>query len=342
MPSTVESIVWLDTPLWVDQAAAGTSYLITLMSRRVRLTLPLENLGDVIPPTGRGSPSAPLFPGRRRPAPLRAPHAESWSAQVAPDGLLMVTAVWLRIPADGDLAVDSYTTWPITRVGAAFGAWLARAEAWLDAWTDAVRQPVTRTGTPRIRAAIRTEDGTLAGVSTGGPVPVVISGQRWATPDEVTAAFAAASGGLDVPLAHAVLRRSLVEFHRGDYSLCVIDACSAAEIAIDAALTGRLNARGLDDGEIERLVGLAPGISKAFSLYRELVVAGESAVSQNRVDKKLAKPRNRAAHAGDHPDEEVAKRALETAALLVREAVPLPQPAVILTETRARSRRRRA
>lgn len=35
-------------------------------------------------------------------------------------------------------------------------------------------------------------------------------------------------------------------------------------------------------------------------------------------------------------------RALETAALLVREAVPLPQPAVILTETRAKSRRRRA
>ena len=110
-------------------------------------------------------------------------------------------------------------------------------------------------------------------------MPVVIRGQRWATPDEVIAAFAAASGGLDVPLAHIVLRRSLVELHAGEYRLCVIDACSAAEIALDAALTARLHARGLQDGEIERLLRRSSGISQAFSLYRDLVMAGQSAVT---------------------------------------------------------------
>lgn len=259
-----------------------------------------------------------------------------------PPGLLVVTAVQLRIPVDGDLAVESYATWPIRTVALAFGTWLTRAEAWLDAWTGAVRLPVTRTGTPRMRAAIRTEDGSLASVGTGGPVPVVISGQRWATPDEVTAAFAAASGGLDVPLAHAILRRSLVELHSGEYRLCVIDACAAAEIALDAALTTRLHARGLEAGETERLIGLTAGISQAFSLYRALVMGGQSAVSPNRVVERLAKPRNRAVHAGDHPDEAVARRALETAAPLVREATPLPSPTAVLTETRARSRRHRA
>ena len=93
-----------------------------------------------------------------------------------PDALLLVTAVWLRIPADGDLAVESYTTWPITEIGTAFGAWLARAEAWLDAWTATVRQPVRRRGAPVILAAIPTDDGRLADVETGGPVPVVIRG----------------------------------------------------------------------------------------------------------------------------------------------------------------------
>ena len=138
----------------------------------------------------------------------------------------------------------------------------------------AVRQPVTRSGMPRIQTAIPADDGSLAGVGTGGLVPVVIRGQRWAAPGEVTAAFAAASRGLDVPLAHIVLRRSLVELHAGEYRLCVIDACSAAEIAFDAALTAQLHARGLQAGEIEGLLRLASGISQDFSLYRDVVMAG--------------------------------------------------------------------
>jgi hypothetical protein len=47
--------------------------------------------------------------------------------------MLVVTAVRLRIPAEGELAIGSYTTWPITQVGAVFGSWLVRAEEWLDA-----------------------------------------------------------------------------------------------------------------------------------------------------------------------------------------------------------------
>ena len=46
MPRTVNSIAWLDTPLWVDQALTGMSYWITLGSSRVRLTLPLEPRGQ--------------------------------------------------------------------------------------------------------------------------------------------------------------------------------------------------------------------------------------------------------------------------------------------------------
>lgn len=254
VPSTVDSIAWLDTPLWVDQGLAGVSYQITLESRRVRLTLPLENVGDAIHSSTRQFPPAPRFPGTRRPAPLRAPRSESGFALPVPEGLLLITAVRLRIPAEGDLAVESYTTWPITRVGAAFGKWLIRAEAWLDAWTGAIRQPVTRIGTPLILAALPSDDGGLAGVGTGGPVPVVIRGQRWATPEEVMAGFAAASSELDVPLAHTVLRRSLVQFHAGDYRLCVIDACSAAEIALGTALTAQLQAHGLNAIETEQLL----------------------------------------------------------------------------------------
>ena len=327
MPRTVDSIAWLDTPLWVDRALAGVSYWIKLGPSRVRLTLPLENVDDTIHSITRRTPPAPRFPGTRRPAPLRAPRSETGFALPVPDGMLLVTAVRLRIPAEGDLAIGSYTTWPITSVGAVFGAWLVRAEAWLDAWTGAIRQPVTRIGTPLIRAALPSDDGDLAGVATGGPVPIVVRGQRWATPEEVTAGFAAASSKLDLPLAHTMLRRSLVEFYAGDYRLCVIDACSAAEIALNAAITARLRAHGLTEAEIEQLLRLGSGIAEAFPVYRQLVAAGQSAVSRNRVIDQLANPRNRAVHAGEHPDEAVVQRVIETAGLLVQEAVPLPRPA---------------
>jgi selenocysteine lyase/cysteine desulfurase len=84
------------------------------------------------------------------------------------------------------------------------------------------------------------------------------------------------------------------------------------------------------------------GIAQAFPAYRQLVVAGQSAVSRNRVLDHLANPRNRAVHAGKHPDETTAKRAIETAELLVHEAIALPSPHEILRHTRARSRRHQA
>lgn len=341
MPRTVDLIAWLDTPLWVDQALAGATYRITLGSSRVRLTLPLENVGDEIHSTTRRTPPAPRFPGSRRPAPLRAPHSETGFALPVPKGMLVVTAVRLRIPAEGDFAMQSYTTWPITRAAALFGAWLVRAEAWLDAWTGAIRRPVTRIGTPLIRAALPS-DGGLAGVGTGGPVPVVIRGGRWATPEEVTAGFAAASSELDIPLAYTLHRRSLVELHAGEYRLCVIDACSAAEVALDVALTAHLRAHGLTSAETERLLRLGSGIAEAFPVYQQLVAAGQSAVSRNRVVDQLANPRNRAVHAGEHLEEVVAERALETAARLVEEAVPLPHPDDIPRLAQAIARRRRA
>jgi hypothetical protein len=59
------SIAWLDTPLWVDRALVGMSYRITLGSSRVRLTLPLDNVDEVLHSTTRPTPPAPGFPGTR-------------------------------------------------------------------------------------------------------------------------------------------------------------------------------------------------------------------------------------------------------------------------------------
>jgi len=77
VPHTVDSIAWLDPPLWVDRALAGVSYWIKLGPSRVRLTLPLENVDDVIHSSTRRTPPAPRFPGNASAGPLRAPRIAS-------------------------------------------------------------------------------------------------------------------------------------------------------------------------------------------------------------------------------------------------------------------------
>jgi hypothetical protein len=198
-----------------------------------------------------------------------------------------------------------------------------------------------RRGRAASRAPRRPGEGGLAGVGAGGPVPVIIRGQRWATPVEVAASFAAASAGIDVPLAHTILRRSVVEYHAGEHRLCVLDACSAAEVALGTAMTVSLRQHGLADAEREQMLKLASGIAEAFPLYQRLVMMGQSTVSRGRVLDQLASPRNRAAHGGERPDETVAQRALETAGQLVYEAIPLTPPDEMLRVARAQARRRR-
>src|SRR5262252_1887576 len=91
----------------------------------------------------------------------------------------------------------------------------------------------------------------------------------------------------------------------------------------------------LTDAETEQLLRLGSGIAEAFPVYQQLVAAGRSAVSRNRVINQLANPRNRAVHAGEHPDEAEVQRVFETASILVHEAVPLPRPDDIPRLTRS-------
>jgi hypothetical protein len=186
-------------------------------------------------------------------------------------------------------------------------------------------------------AAVRGANGKLSSATTSGRGPVLIQNQRWATADEVAAGFAAASSDLQIPPSHAVYRQSWMNMVMADYRLAVIDACSAAEMAIAAAVAESLRARGLSEAETEQLLRLGSGIAQGFQVYRQIVKNGHSAVSQNRVIERLARPRNRAVHAGERPDEVTARHAIDTAAMLIREAVPLPSPEAILRLTRAKS-----
>jgi hypothetical protein len=116
VPSTVDVIAWLNPPLWLDEGVAGMSYPIKLASARVRLTLPLDNASEAIHSSDGRLPPAPKFPGKRTPASLRVPLGVGGYALPVPDSMLLASAVWLRIPAEGEFG--SATNWPVMRLSA--------------------------------------------------------------------------------------------------------------------------------------------------------------------------------------------------------------------------------
>jgi len=76
--------------------------------------------------------------------------------------------------------------------------------------------------------------------------------------------------------------------------------------------------------------------SGAVELFRLFVIAGaRPALSDSRVMDQLAKPRNDAVHAGSRSTVVDARKAIETATLIVKAAAPLPEPAEAIRKARS-------
>jgi HEPN domain len=192
---------------------------------------------------------------------------------------------------------------------------------WLAAWTEDVRERVRFDSAPKMTQAEVT-DLAKGAIGSGGPVPVVVR-SRVATGPELKAAFAAASLGVALPAERQLLAEAIVYATRHQYRHAVINACSAAEVALSKAAAALLARAGRTRKERDDIL---EGASRLIELYR-LNATGKRglAVSIGRAMDQLARPRNRAVHEGKEPDEETATKAIRTARALL-EVAPLPSP----------------
>jgi hypothetical protein len=170
----------------------------------------------------------------------------------------------------------------------------------------------------------------LSPAMQGGRVPLP-AGVQWVVRDEIGRSLTAerwslaaqlVDQGVPPPLAHLLLRDARRAHWDEDLRRAVIDAASAVEVALSAAIRTHLAAmppKALDELVDGRLRGLV-------DLYRFHArgLAPITSVSLNRLDNKLAKVRNRVAHAGHRPDPDEVKTALQVAAELLPEIAPLP------------------
>jgi hypothetical protein len=115
----------------------------------------------------------------------------------------------------------------------------------------------------------------------------------------------------------------------------LIDAATAAEVAVERALFSYFNGRQVGEEQIEAILKQFTGIAEKLRLIEKLEPKEQSLV--RRVADRVAGPRNKATHGGWHPGQEVVDSCLEAVSEVLAIYDPLPEPHQVIS-SRALSR----
>lgn len=200
--------------------------------------------------------------------------------------------------------------------------WYDVARQWFEIWTpqDLVNRELHADSEGQLW--LDNENGAVQ-MLTGwhepmGPVLLLAEAQVL-TIKAVESAFHRASAGEVPPLEWLLCMNAE---RNKDRRQAVIEAASAAEVAAQKAFAEKLG-RGVPDEIVQLLIGQANGLVGLTNVVRGL---GVNVPSKTKIQEKLAKIRNDAAHGGVTPDEEKYREALAVARDIIRAASPMPRP----------------
>jgi hypothetical protein len=140
---------------------------------------------------------------------------------------------------------------------------------------------------------------------------------------QLSAALRHASHGEHLPLEHRMLLSAKDAQLDGDLRRAVIDAATAAEVALALYVADNLEARGLEREFIDEMIKDVNGVVNLHALCMRL--GGKPVISKGKLTQELANVRNLAAHGGQTPTPQETAVAREHAATIVRALRPLPQ-----------------
>jgi serine/threonine protein kinase len=133
-------------------------------------------------------------------------------------------------------------------------------------------------------------------------------------------AFTKISPEIGLSSDHHCLMLAIIALAETDYRQAVIDAGTAAEIALRAAISHQLGAKGLNSKCTNLIIQRFNGLTGLLALY--ISFEYPLPVSEGSVKGQLANIRNSAAHAGRIPSLEEASRAVGIARTLVNTIHP--------------------
>jgi hypothetical protein len=198
-----------------------------------------------------------------------------------------------------------------------FLRWFDIAKHWASAWSG---EPLHDIGRPQESILqILTKNNQVV----GSPVrlPAVFFGARPINRAQLQSAFRRASSGDQLPAEHRLLLSAQIAQMDGDRRLAVIEAGSASEVALAAAISADLRTKRATAEFIDQAIKNANGIVGLRSLY--VAIGNTLSVSGGRVITELANIRNTAVHSGRIPTDPETRRAIGHASVLVHESRPL-------------------
>ena len=310
----IHPVLMLPAELMVEEEVLGESFAVDIAGISLELTFPIRGGTNdwpwLVAPPGPNQhihdqlvaiPASDRGWGYRR--------NDSWEVWA-------VTASLLVAPDQNPRDAPEVKT-----LGEALDPWFFRAREWI-----LVLHGIPRAGLRHSRVTVlkgMTPQGSRWG--TGGVIgSVAIAGLRGGSIAEVHAAFERATEGQSIPVQYLLLLDAKTASIGGELRRAVIDAGTAAEVALATAIEDQLRHRGVNIETVEAVITQANGLAGLIVLFSSL--GGHLAVSKSRAINELADKRNKAAHGGLSPTQSETSTALRCAGAIVASATPLSFP----------------
>lgn len=201
----------------------------------------------------------------------------------------------------------------------AFKAWNTIVLEWAETWTGEQLRGRVSVDNPAVKLV---DLGARSKINSPLAVRITRPSSAYLSLQQVLEAFRYASVGERPPVERTIFTSALVASFDHDRRTAVINAASAAEVALSQAITDDLAAKGVAGDAAECIIKQANGIDGLFRLYRSL--GRESRVSRGVLINQLAQVRNLAAHAGKVPSLEATAEAINISRRLIDDVRPLP------------------
>lgn len=317
MLKTWTAVVTFPTELPLLPAALGTEFEGQIDSGRFKFVVPTAAPGPLFPAQPLLLPLESAFVQTYGGGPGAWGHLESSMPESSSDPIIArVSRVVLEIETEsGDS--DDLPGFADT-FGKQFNDWFGMAIAWLELWNGVNLTNLEKSHAGTV-GTIGPPDGI--GVASGwSPVHRIYTASASCAISEKTlrSAFKKATA-LELPPAEWMLY--LQGAKTFDNRLAIIDAATAVEVGLAGAIHRRLASLALEARE--EIVLKANGLAGMAQLLKKLD-GPKDGIARNRIDQRLAIPRNNAVHGGRPPEQEEVHQAFVVARELLRLYSPLP------------------
>ncbi|MER5537401.1 hypothetical protein [Streptomyces mirabilis] len=215
--------------------------------------------------------------------------------------------------------MEMYDSEEFSSLSTSFYSWFKALQEWAAAW---IGKPLGNFDNSR-NSAFHVPSGKDYLTASPTLMRTIFIEKQPLSRMQLSQALRHASRGEHLPVEHRMLLSATDAQLGGDLRSAVIDAATAAEVALASYVADSLEASGLERTFIDAMIKNVNGVVNLHELCTRL--GGEPAISKGKLTQGLASVRNLAVHGGQTPTPQETTVARQHAATIVQALRPLPQ-----------------